>query len=211
MRRVLLKTEDGAWIEPYTDFGMLTVTIIDTPPAPKVQYVDLPGRDGVLDMSEWAGVVRFGSRNLQIKLRDLDGGKDRFVNAVYGNTMRIYTDEDTDYYYTGRCDKMTAEYRQHGIWDITMDITCDAYRRRVLDTMVSATAPATVTLKAERRPAIPTITASGACTITIGGVDHECAAGTFQLPDLLLTTTAQNVIIAGSGVTVDFTWTDGRL
>lgn len=182
-------------------------------PAPQTQYVSLPGRDDVLDMSVWAGALRYNSRAISIVLLDMEGNNDKLLAQVYGKRVHVFTDTDTDYYFDGRCDAAQVQYKQHGAWDITLGFTCNPYKMRQLPTTVSITTTAastTVTLKAERKPVVPVITASGSCTITVGNTAHSCTSGTFQLPDLLLTDVAQNVVIGGSGVTVGFTWTDGR-
>lgn len=213
-RRCLFRRVDGKWIDPSADYGIYTITIKDTPPEPKTAYVELPGRDDVLDMSEWAGTIRYGSRKIEIALRTMNGDYNGIIQDLYGLQSRIYTDDDTDYYFEGRCDKAKIDYKKYGVWDINLTFTVAAYKLRQQLTIVSVTttkADTVISLKAERRPVVPTITADAACTITVGTTAHSCSAGVFQLPDLLLTDSAQDVIISESGKTVSFAWQDGRL
>ena len=213
LRKCLIRRDDGLWIDPLADLGMMIVTIEAPMPVPQTTYVELPGRDGVLDLSEWAGVLRFLRREIHVVLRDLKGNKDVLINAIYGRKLRLFTDEDTDYYFDGRCDKLDVVFKKPETWDITIGVTCHPYKLRQRSTVVEVTTTAIdtqIALKAEQRPAVPVITANGACTITVGEVEHECTAGTFQLPDLLVTSTAQIVTVAESGITLSFSWQDGR-
>ena len=91
---------------------------IIVPPSPKTNYVDVPGGDGSLDMSEILtgypvfsnreGSLSFVAMNRNassqpecnpLKFRDLVA---EIMDHLHGHKMRMILEDDPDYFYTGR-------------------------------------------------------------------------------------------------------------
>lgn len=79
------------------------------PPTPKTTYVDIPGGDGVIDLSTTlTGYPTYNNREGSwefIVINDYGKWKDRFsdiVNYLHGKRRAIILEEDPNYYYMGR-------------------------------------------------------------------------------------------------------------
>lgn len=98
-------------IHSYYDLG-LVLSSVDIPPAtPKTNYIDIPGGDGSIDLTEVHGDVKYNDRECKftfsvaksINESDWEELKTNVNNALNGKTFKITLDKDADYYYLGRC------------------------------------------------------------------------------------------------------------
>ena len=80
-----------------------------SPPTPKTLYVDIPGADGVLDLTNaLTDDVKYENRKITFEFTVLDA-RNRWSNIysdildyLHGQSMKIILDEDPTYYYMGR-------------------------------------------------------------------------------------------------------------
>lgn len=132
----------------YTDFGMYLAERPDLrSPEPKLNTVEVPGMDGLLDMTEAnSGDVKYNNRTLNFKFSAMVkvGQQEQFKqiirNALHGNVIqRIILDEDPEWYYTGRC---SVNFEELHSWKLKCTVTVDAapYALRVDETVVDLTA-----------------------------------------------------------------------
>lgn len=113
----------------YKDFGLILTTKEITPPEAQTKYVDVPMRDGSIDMSEaLSDEVKYKNRTITMKFtytgaRSLWSSKfTEVAEAIHGLRQKIIFDDDSGFYYMGRT---TIEG-----WDTTgkfavMTLTCD--------------------------------------------------------------------------------------
>ena len=129
----VLKRDSGGTItrvplEPWSDYGLYLVEYDDPPPKPKIYRVNIEGRIGSLDMSDWSGDIRYNDRQVKIKFRDMTGMKvNEFVNAIYGYRVEIVFDDDVDHIYEGRCESFEISTRKH-VTDAELTFTCNPFR-----------------------------------------------------------------------------------
>ncbi len=77
-------------------------------PAPKVYYVDIPGRHGKLDLTDDLCGLRFNGRHIPICLGGMKeksswpDAYSKFLNAYHGQKVEITLDVDPEWYYRGR-------------------------------------------------------------------------------------------------------------
>lgn len=112
-------------------------------PLPKVNAVEVPGMDGVLDMSEAnSGEVKFNNRTIilpfaaMVPADDQERFKAMVRNALHGKVIRqIIPDEAPDWYYTGRA---TVEFTDLSPWRLKIVITIDAapYAMKLAETWI---------------------------------------------------------------------------
>lgn len=102
-------------------------------PAPKTIQVDISGADGILDLTESFGEVKYNNRTLQFtftrieKIISWDIRKSIVANFLHGQKMKISVWSDPDYYYIGRC--TVDEYnssRKKGT--IVVTCNCEPYK-----------------------------------------------------------------------------------
>lgn len=185
---------------PYETYGLYLIDYDAPPPKPKIYRVDVEGRSGTLDMTEWAGDVQYEDRQVKARFRDMAGRPGEFINAMLGRRCRIYFDsDDPDHYYMGRCENIGEKTRKH-ISDLTMDFVChpwayDAAETRPAFTGMAPEGYTTVTctadnngtdngvLKLHQNVSYATITVTGytgasgsTCKVTVNGTDYAISA-----------------------------------
>ena len=157
-------------------------------PAPKPQTytVEVPGRNGVLDLSEFiTGETTYNNRTLTFNFVG-DGSRETVLNLIermceyHGQTLIITTDDYLDWYYSGRAE---VDYVDHGFY-VEFTLTVDAHPFRlainpkVYDFGVCEAQ--TITLVNEGRSVIPTITVTGEATISKGDVTVSISDGVYE-------------------------------
>ena len=128
----------------YSDFGLWLSERPDLgAPAAKTNIVEIPGADGVLDLTEAnAGEVKFRNRTLRfvfsamVKVADQEDFKAVIRNALHGRKIQqIILDEDPAWYYTGRA---SVNFTNLYPWKLKCVITVDAapYAMKIDETVV---------------------------------------------------------------------------
>lgn len=105
-------------------------------PSPKVETVEIPGGDGVLDLTEFFDEIKYKNRTLSFEF-STQVPTDQFMeqfskvqNALHGQKMNISLTEDPDWYYIGRIS--VSEWKaDRNIGKLTIDCDCDPYKYRV--------------------------------------------------------------------------------
>ena len=90
----------GMWTSKPPDFGV---------PETKTRMVDIPGADGLLDLTEAAGgTIRYGNRPQQyvfmaeVNADERDALRDLLNNEIHGQFVTVIADCDPEWYYEGR-------------------------------------------------------------------------------------------------------------
>lgn len=122
-------------IQPWEEYGMRLVSYTDPPPVPQIYRVTVEGRNGTIDMTEWAGEVFYADRTVTIILRDFHKNAEHFMNRILGRQCRIYFEPDhIDYYFQGRCEEITPARSNNYVTELTMKMVCHPFRYPVLST-----------------------------------------------------------------------------
>lgn len=125
----------GVWfddIHSYSDLN-LVLSKVDIPPATtKTNYVDIPGGDGTVDLTEAFGGVKYKDRKGSITFSvfptdDFEEKKRQVSNLLNGRRFKIRIDKDPDYYWLGRCEfnKYASKKKLH---QITMNVVVAPYK-----------------------------------------------------------------------------------
>lgn len=94
----------------FKDWGLIPKSRpVISPPVPKTLYVDIPGADGLLDLTQaLTRDVKYENRTITFEFNVLDA-RNRWSNIysdildyLQGQSMKIILDEDPTYYYIGR-------------------------------------------------------------------------------------------------------------
>lgn len=219
----------------YNDFGLILSSKNISLPKPKTKTVEVPGADGVLDLTEsLTDDIKYQNRALQFTFTVIDplaswaAVLSEVTNFLHGRKLRIYMDWDRNYYYEGRCsvnqfksDKRTAT--------IVIDCDCDPYKIEknsssdpwVWDTFsfvdgiiyvnrVTVSGTASATLINRRKVVSPTFTCSAAMTATFEGVTYNLPVGTTTILDIRLRE-GENIITFNGNGTVQIDYKGGSL
>lgn len=123
----------GLYLKKRPDIGM---------PSAKTIFVDVPGADGSLDLTEAvAGEVKYSNRVLEFTFgamvdRDSQADfKSRLMDDLHGRIMEVVLDEDPEWYYRGR---VSVEFDEVYSWrlDVTIKVDAEPYKRAVSETVI---------------------------------------------------------------------------
>ena len=113
-------------------------------PTPKYELIDIPGGDGVLDVTEAFGEVKYGNRPMSFEFSTMVPQSEfmtlfsRVQNALHGQKLQIILDDDPDCYYIGRL--TVSEWKADRlIGKLTIDCDCEPYKYRLSSQTISLT------------------------------------------------------------------------
>lgn len=179
-------------------------------PEPSENFVTVPGRfKGPLDMSTdlTDGVITYGPRPLSIELESSEGSRlereeriSELVNRFHGQHVgEIIFPDDFDHYATGRL-KVKKLYNDPAHGAVQIAGVCEPWRYASYETTMRLTAStleqeATLTNNGTM-PVMPRVVTTAEVTLSFFGSSLTLSAGTYELPDLLIT--------AGSSVKINY-------
>ena len=91
----------------YRDFSLILAQKTIGTPSPKTEVIDIPGGDGVLDLTEFFGEIKYNNRNLSFEFSSVVIPEDfmslfsMVQNALHGKKMKITLDDDPGWFYMG--------------------------------------------------------------------------------------------------------------
>lgn len=188
--------------------------------------VEVPGRiDGPVDLSTALtdGEPRYKSRTLTATFERSDGTRlsredaiNTMVNWLDGWRQDIILPDDTLHYTTGRV-SVAKNYNDMAHASVTVTATIDPWRYANTETVVSLTGTVdtqTATfVNAGRRTAVPVLIVAGEGSLNLqyGTASWSLGAGTYQLPDILLTQGSHEITYSGEGMTLTATYREAVL
>jgi phage-related protein len=202
----------------HADYGLIVAPYAIPMPEPQTSFVEIPGRDGALDLSEAFGTVRYTDRIIPLTLytrAPFDTLISTFAADAHGRRMNVIFDRDPTYYYDARVTLEDVE-RHAGYCELSLKCRAKPYKLEHFETAITVlpTGSATVTLTNTRMPVVPTIAVSAEMTLVfaIAGVSYSIslAAGSHVMPSLVLMEGDTEVEITGSG-SITFTYRKGAL
>lgn len=197
-----------------------------SPPEYVSNLVQIPGRiDGPLDLSAavTGGEPRYPARTFTATFERSDGTRlereaaiQTMVNWLDGWRQDIILPDDAEHYITGRV-SVAKEYNDPAHAAVTVTAVCDPWRYSRTETVVNLTGTAdtqTATfVNNGRRTAVPVLVVTGTGTLSLqfGTATWALGAGTYQLPDILLTQGGHELIYSGAGMTLTATYREAVL
>lgn len=210
-------------IHSYYDLDLLLSAAEVSPAIPKTTYIDIPGADGFLDLTEANGEVKYSDRSLKFTfsmnpMHDLSESAwvekmTEVCNRLSGQRCKITLDKDPDYYWEGRVTvdqfKSNKRVRQFAVSAKVMP-----YKKKQTETVVSfnlTEAGQTVSLRNSRKSVCPDFVCTNDNTkIVFNGGEYEFSAGSHRSLDIRLTEGENLLTISGTG-TVTFTYQEADL
>ena len=208
-------------IHTFDDLNLILSVCPDMPPAkPKTTYIDIPGADGSLDLTEAHGEVRFSERenNYTFTMHPAESmtweeKMTEVSNLLNGKRMKMTLDKDEDYFWDVRVtvDDFASDKYLHQIvvsvrampYKFKQDIT-----RRIVQLSGAAQ---TINLMNGRKSVYPTIECSNNNTVIVfGDATFNLSAGKHEILDIQLKQGLNTLTVSGSG-TVIFSYQEGDL
>lgn len=210
-------------IHSFHDLNLI-LSKVEIPPAkPKTNYVDIPGGDGSVDLTEANGEVKYYDRECKFTFTMNPAGglseaafeekKTKVSNALNGREFKITLDKDNEFYYLGRCE--VNEYlSDKRIRQIVVMAKVKPYKFKqnvsVATFALSSTAK-TVNINNGRKTVCPSITCSNDnAMIVFGTTSISLDAGTHKILDIQFTEGNNQLKLSGTG-TITFTWQEAEL
>ena len=165
-------------IDSYKDLGLLLIPRKIPKPTPKTNYVDIPGGDGSLDLSEVvAGEIKYNDYVIPFEFHVIDEDLDwdskvsEIANRLNGKKKNIKISSDPNYYYVGvRCEvnEFTSNKR---LGNITINCRVKPYKLKISESTYSINLGSTKTTKEiridnDRMTTVPTIICSESVNVT---------------------------------------------
>lgn len=185
---------------------------------PRTNYVEIEGRDGSIDLTEALGEVKYDNRILSFEFELFNPQnfweiKQEISNYINGRKMKIILDQDSLYYYYGRCEVKNANIEKN-VGVIEIEAVCDPYKMKNTETIITEQVSAgdKFILDNQRKTVMPTIQSTGNIVFKYNNKQFNVGITTnYQSPDFMLKEGENEVeIISGTG-TLTFTYREGVL
>ena len=198
--------------------GLKLVSLYIPMPEAKSNYIEIPGGDGALDLTEFSGGVKYSNREgLQFVFDYLgDYAKwqsaiQSFAQKVHGKKCRVVLEQDADFYYLTRL-SIDPQKTNEVYGTVTLTGTADPYKYKLTETVKSfeVAGELAASLPNLFRPVVPVIEADAAMQIVFGGQTISVSPGALQVPDLVLPAGENPVTLKGTG-NITFTYQEATL
>lgn len=197
----------------YNDLQLILSQKIIGTPLPKTETIEIPGGDGVLDLTEFHGETKFNNRTLTFEFSTIVPQSQfmelfsRVQDALHGKKMQIILEEDSEWYYVGRI--TVSEWKaEKSIGKLTIDCDCEPYKTNVTDTVVTTEVNGTektVILTNSKKIVVPTIDIIGEVNLTFNTNYYALTDGRYDLPAVQLVNGDNAITLNGTG-TATFTY-----
>lgn len=221
-----MKGTDGIYfgeIHSYNDLNLILSKVEIEPAKAKTTYVDIPGGDGSLDLTEVHGKVKYSNRNAKFTFTMHPSGdlsesawerkKTEVSNEINGKKFEIVSDRDPEYFYSGRCsvDDYLSNKR---IRQIVVSAKLNPYKLKRTETVVSVALSETekeISIMNARKSVIPEIECTeDNCTIVFGDYRITTNAGKHKYLAVKFTHGENILKVSGSG-SITFRFREGDL
>lgn len=205
---------DGAW----------TVARLElTSPDFQSNLVQIPGRDGLLDLSTtlMGGEPRYNSRTLRVVLENSDDTRqereDRIRSMIAeldGYRKQIWLPDDPEHYLEGRV-RVSREYNDLAHCAVSVTATCDPWlynNEETVRTLIASTnAQKAIIVNTGRKTVTPVVEVTGvSVALAYGGDNWTLTPGKYMLPGLSFRPGEQELTYSGTG-TVKLTYREAVL
>lgn len=204
----------------YSDFQLILASQTIGTPSPKTETIDIPGGDGVLDLTEFFGETKYNNRNLSFEFSSMVSPSNfmslfsAVQNALHGKKVAVTLDDDPEWYYTGRI-RVSEWKADRNIGKLTIDCDCEPYKKQRSPTVISRAVDGTdiIVLTNSRKSMVPEVKIESEAGLNIAfGVGNvwDLGSGSYTLPELELVEGDNPVTVTGTG-TITFTYAQAML
>lgn len=163
-------------------------------PTPNTNYVDVPGGNGHIDLTEaLTGDVTYSNWTLTFELAMKTRPylwpqiTNQIYNALHGKAVQVILDEEPAHYFYGRVTVESAA-RSQIAGQVVLSVDCEPYRYEIQETSVTFTGNGErqCVLTNDRMWVSPTVTASASCSMVFGSTLFSLAQGEHKRADIVL-------------------------
>lgn len=200
----------------YNDFELILKEKSLPFPERKETWIDVPGANGLIDVSTalTGGIPKYKNRPLKFVFDMLCpvglrlSRRSAIAAHLHGQTLHVILDEEPGYYYEGVCSITSSEDASvnHGIVEIS--VNAQPYKLSIFQSTddwlwdpfsfetdiiydylneMEITEATDIEIPVTGMPIVPTFITDGAITVRFKNVNYNVSAGSFIVPDILLT------------------------
>jgi len=204
----------------YDDFSLILISKVISLPRTKTEYVDIPGGDGRLDLTEYFGEPKYDDRMLTSSFETLLRGEayyelyNEIANAIHGKYLQIVLDEDPDFYFEGRIN--VNQYKSNDkVGKLVIECDCYPYQMEAIQIRNEFTLDGLemeVALLNLKKSVIPMVevTTTSSITVVYESNSFNLTSGIYEDPRLILREGSNIIKLGGTG-TIAFTYRRGKL
>lgn len=181
-------------------------------PATKVKEIEVPGMDGVLDITESLGEVKYSPRQISFQFTTTSGSRiNELINGLHGKRKKIILDRDEAFYYMGRLE-VADPVVTGNLTSVEMTARCEPYKykSRITRHKEDVGGASNIVLLNERMQTIPRITLTGQMRVSFEGRTYELPAGEYAIAEIVLKQGYNRFRVEGTG-TILFQYQEGAL
>lgn len=215
----------------YDNWGLKWEEVNISFPDIKTNYIDIPGGDGLLDLSEaLTGDIQYSNRtinltfNIECNFFNWQSKISEISNYIHGKKLKITLDTDKGFYYYGR---VSINTNKTNMVDGELVIQCNVepYKYESLSSIETWTwddfnftssiirdykdlvvsGSLALTVQGRRKKIVPIFISNSIMTVTFNGVDYELPIGSTQVLDIELVEGDNILTFTGTGIiSVDY-------
>ena len=189
-------------------------------PEVKTNYLSIPGRDGMLDLTEALGGIKYNNRTLTFEFDLFQNPciwwdlKTEISNYLHGKKRKIILDADNKFYYFGRC-RISSFTNDTTVAHLTIECECDPYKYKLNLTKKQFQIPPGVNNKKIaiynlEREIVPTIYVDKDVVIEFNGESFQLTKGENIILNIVLKK-GENIFTIGSSVNIEFEYQEATL
>lgn len=184
-------------IHSYYDLGLILSDCSISPATPKTNYINIPGADGSLDLTEALGEVKYNDRTGKLVFSvlptdDFEEKKSEISNFLNGKRFKITLDKDPDWYYQGRC-SINSWKCDKKVGQITVDLKLQPFKCGA-DISATFSSASSAYISVKGLPVCPYITLAGNRDTTlivhdennVKIISENINLGTYKYPSIVL-------------------------
>lgn len=206
---------NGVWFDDlhvgYTTDFLMNYARVSTPIA-KIKEIEVPGMNGVLDITESLGDVKYSNRQISFKFTTREYAKIEYlINQLHGRKRKIILDRDDVYYYRGRC-SVADPLPTKNLFTVEVTANCDPYKykTRLTRHKEEIKGASNIVLLNERMRTIPVITVTGNMKMTYENRVYSLQEGDYELASVVLKQGYNKFRVEGDG-NILFKYQEGAL
>lgn len=153
------------------------------PPEPKLYTIDIPGGNGVIDLTEsLSGDVLYNNREQNfefdiIGVTDFEKIKTEIMNFIHGKAYDYTMTMDEGYTYHGRFKVTELSHKAYSngiVATVKLNISANPYKmKETQERIIQARGGTVVQIESGRLRVNPTISTFRACTVIVNGIKQE--------------------------------------
>jgi hypothetical protein len=186
-------------------------------PEPKTMYIDIPGADGSLDLTEYFGEVNYKNRKLSFVFSTIVPQNEflelfsEIQNLLNGQKLQIIIDDDPDFYYIGRISISPWKVNK-SVGELTIEADCEPFKYKLNKTIIkqAVTGSKEIVLNNLRKRVNPLVIVDSQMSIQFGNNTFTVSAGTYTFPELYLKPGKNVLTVTGTG-NITFEYQEGGL